>query len=62
MELDFTTERVTRITNPDSTHKDFTYNSKDQVLTSADELGRTTTNAYDNDGRLTSVTQPATNC
>ena len=34
--------RVTRITNPDTTHKDFTYNSADQMVTSTDELGRDT--------------------
>lgn len=50
--------RVTRITNPDSTHKDFTYNTSNTVATSADELGNTTTNAYDNLDRLTSVTLP----
>ena len=50
--------RVTRITNPDATHKDFTYDTEDNLLTSTDELGRVTTLAYDGDGRLVAMTQP----
>ena len=34
--------RVTRITNPDGTHQDFTYDSENHLLTSTDELGRVT--------------------
>jgi YD repeat-containing protein len=50
--------RVTRITNPDGTHKDFTYDSANNLLTATDELGRVTTYSYDNLNRLTYVTLP----
>ena len=50
--------RVTRITNPDSTHKDFTYDTENNLLTSTDELGRVTSLAYDGDGRLVAKTLP----
>jgi RHS repeat-associated protein len=51
---------VTRRTDPDSNHEDFTYNSAGQVLTDTDRNGHTTSFAYDSLGRVITITYPGT--
>nr|MBA3311784.1 cadherin-like domain-containing protein [Planctomycetaceae bacterium] len=50
--------RLTQVTNADATYRTFTYNTADNLLTETDELGHTTTYAYDTLGRRTGITQP----
>lgn len=50
--------RVTTITLPGSLTQTFTYNTSGLVLTSTNELGKTTTNTYDALDRLLTVTLP----
>ena len=49
---------VTRRTDPDLGHEDWTYNAAGQVLTDTDRNGHTTSLAYDALGRLAAVTEP----
>ncbi|WP_165234108.1 FG-GAP-like repeat-containing protein [Aquisphaera insulae] len=49
---------VTRRTDPDTLHEDFTYNSRGQVLTDTDRNGNTTTYSYDSYGRLGTIAYP----
>ena len=52
-------DRQTRITYPDLTTKQFTYDFRKKVLTEADQLGRVTRFTYDRAGQLTSTTYAA---
>ena len=47
--------RLPTVTNPDSSTQSFTYKTADQNLTRVDELGNTTTVAYDSLGRRTTL-------
>ncbi|QEH32071.1 Putative deoxyribonuclease RhsC [Aquisphaera giovannonii] len=49
---------VTRRTDPDTLHEDFTYNARGQVLTDTDRNGNTTSYSYDSNGRLTTIQYP----
>lgn len=56
------TNRTTTVTDPDGGTRVYVTNTTSLRLTSfTDELSRTTTYAYDSNGRLTSVTYPAGN-
>jgi RHS repeat-associated protein len=46
--------------NPDTYRTSYTYNASDQLLTSTDPLGNVTTYAYDDAGKVASVTDPKT--
>jgi RHS repeat-associated protein len=50
--------RITRVTHPDETYKEFTYDAKDRVLTERDERGSITTHEYDANGNRTKITFP----
>jgi RHS repeat-associated protein len=56
--LDPSDGNVTRRTDPDGLHEDWTYNSAGQVLTDTDRNGHTTSYAYDSYGQLTTITYP----
>ncbi len=49
---------VTRRTDPDGLHEDWTYDAAGQPLTDTTRAGNTTTYAYDSKGRPTTITYP----
>ncbi len=50
--------RLSKVTFPDTTFVEFTYNLRDQRLTAKDQGGATTNYEYDQEGQLTKVTRP----